>query len=74
MEEFIYIMFEGKTPKLWDKMNNIGDGCITTDKMNNIWKCFMFTLVAATLDPMDATVSIQFYKKNKIGYTKKKKW
>ena len=32
----------------------------------------MFTLVAATLDPMDATVSIQFYKKNKIGYTKKK--
>ena len=30
MEEFIYIMCEGKTPKLWDKMNNIGDGCITT--------------------------------------------
>ena len=32
----------------------------------------MFTLVAATLDPMGATASIQFYKKNKIGYTKKK--
>ena len=31
----------------------------------------MFTLVAATLDPTGATASIQFYKKNKIGYTKK---
>ena len=31
MEEFIYIMCEGiKTPKLWDKINNIGDECITT--------------------------------------------
>ena len=42
--------------------------------MHNHGHCFkvMFTLVAATLDPMDATVSIQFYKKNKIGNTKKK--